>query len=377
VRRDERVRPAQHAVGMMHNHPQRVAVRNGRSLSAMRHMGAEAIVQEGPADGETMMMNQASSEVQMEADSMILPDGATYEPAVGCEDGSCGDCGNCFDCCFIPFPCPRINWDNFEFFAGAQGVTGPTTAGEGGSFGFHEGVNWGRELRLPCRTDCHEGWLSGQLGFRATQMNFAGSDITSEDRRQAFVTGGLFRRADWGLQGGAVVDFLHDEWYYDRIELAQLRGEVSWVFPTKDELGFWMTHGMTTSSTVATTQETPGVIVRQMQGWEPVDLYAFFYRRQFEDCNASGRVFAGFTGESDGLIGTDFNVPLSDSWALRGGFTYLVPNEGKSTGGNIEESWNVGISLVWYPGCRTARTPDYHRPLFDVADNGSFMVHRD
>jgi hypothetical protein len=59
---------------------------------------------------------------------------------------------------------------------------------------------------------------------------------------------------------------------------------------------------------------------------------------------------------------------------LRGGFTYLIPVEGKSTGGNIEESWNVGLSLVWYPGCRTARTADYHRPLFNVADNGTFLV---
>jgi hypothetical protein len=38
------------------------------------------------------------------------------------------------------------------------------------------------------------------------------------------------------------------------------------------------------------------------------------------------------------------------------------------------ESWNVGVSLVWTPfgGCK--RGTNYYRPLFNVADNGTFVT---
>jgi hypothetical protein len=266
--------------------------------------------------------------------------------------------------------------ENIEIFAGAQGFTGPPNRGSGGSFGFHEGVNWANEMRLPCRP-CYDSWFSGQLGFQAIQSNFSGSDITTEDRRQFFVTGGFFRRVDWGLQGGLVIDYMHDEWYFDQIDLAQARGEFSWVFPCHDELGIWFTQGISSATSTSTFTTTPNLISTATDSWSPTDLFAMFYRRQLEGCNATGRIFAGFTGASDGLVGADFNLPISENWALRSDFTYLIPSEGQSTGGHIEESWNVGLTLVWYPGCRSARSFDYHRPLFNVADNGTFMIDRD
>jgi hypothetical protein len=218
--------------------------------------------------------------------------------------------------------------------------------------------------------------FAAQLGFRATQNNFSGSSITDDDRRQFFVTGGFFRRVDWGLQGGVVFDYMHDEWYYDAIDLNQIRGEVSWVFPCQHELGFWFTQGMSDTTSTSEFRTAPAVFTTVTEGWEPTDIYAAFYRRKFQDCGAEGRLFGGFTGESDGIIGADVNLPISDRFALRSGFTYLIPSEGKSTGGFAEESWNVGVSLVWYPGCRNSRNQDYNRPLFNVADNGSFMIDR-
>lgn len=286
----------------------------------------------------------------------------------GCDD--CGNCGKCTTCCLLP--CPKIRLDNFEFFGGVQGFTGPLTRGEGGSFGFHEGVNWANSL--PCFSP---DFLTAQVGAMATQSNFAGSSITDQDRRQFFVTAGAFRRADWGLQGGMVVDFLHDEWFYEPVNLTQIRGELSWVFNCDHELGFWFTQGLTNTTATSEIRTSQTTFTTVTEGWHPTDLYAFFYRHQFDDCNTSGRIFAGFTDNADGLVGADFQMPLSERWALRSEFTYLVPTEGKSFGGNAEEGWNVGISLVWYPGCRTARNHDYNRPLFNVANNGSFMVDRD
>src|SRR5207244_6764894 len=43
----------------------------------------------------------------------------------------------------ICIPLPRPPLDNLEFLHGVQGFTGPVNRGGSGSFGFHEGFNWG------------------------------------------------------------------------------------------------------------------------------------------------------------------------------------------------------------------------------------------
>ena len=77
----------------------------------------------------------------------------------------------------------------------------------------------------------------------------------------------------------------------------------------------------------------------------------------------------------------DLSKQFGDTWAVEANFIYLIPNEGKDTtilGGHAQESWNVGINLVWTPGRRWAGCDSqYYRPLFRVADNGVFMMDRD
>lgn len=283
-------------------------------------------------------------------------------PVVG---GDCCGGGGCIQC--ISLPCPRICFDNFELFAGVHGFTGPVNRGETGSFGFHEGFNWGAPV--PCF-----GELGAQIGLQATQSNLSGAEFTDQTRNQLFLTGGLFRRVDWGIQGGIVFDYLSDDWYANT-SLAQLRGEASWVFPCLHELGFWFTAGTRTDTQVSTL--TGGTTITET--FDPTDLYAFFYRHHFSALEgAQSRLYAGWTGDSDGLVGADFHLPLSCDWAMQGGFAYLIPNEATGTTGrgHAEESWNLALSLVWYPGARSAGGTDYYRPLFNVANNGSFMVGR-
>ncbi len=167
---------------------------------------------------------------------------------------------------------------------------------------------------------------------------------------------------------------LSDEWYYDKLELTQLRGEVSWVYPQCHELGFWFSSGLKTNS-VESALLVNGTRQGVIEEYEPTDLMAFFYRRRFDEIGGGyGRVFAGFTGSSEGLIGADFKLPLTASLALQSEFTYLIPKDGNNRIAHLEEAWNVGITLIWYPGCRKAVGVDYFRPLFDVADNGDFIV---
>jgi hypothetical protein len=142
-------------------------------------------------------------------------------------------------------------------------------------------------------------------------------------------------------------------------------------------LGFWFASS-TQSQTKEATIISGAAVTTQTEIWEATDRYAFFYRRHFEGHpGAEARCFAGWSGEGDGYIGADAHIPVGTNLGLRTGFAYLIPTEasGPTDSGHIEESWNLGISVVWYPGCRDF-CDNYFRPLFEVADNGSFMVDR-
>ena len=250
-------------------------------------------------------------------------------------------------------------------FSGVHGFKGPRNLGGDSSFGFHEGFNWGGPLwLLP--------GIGAQAGIAATHSNLSGSAFTDHQRDQFFFTGGLFYPAEWGLQGGVVADYLHDEWDYN-LDLAQIRGEMSWVYPCLHEWGFWFAASTRSDAGTATIDNEPVDVV-----WESTDLFAFFYRRRLDDrSGGEGRFYAGFSSVKDGLIGGDFSVPINDRWALELAFVYLIPEEGAGNGGNEGESWNMFVNLVWYPhfGARHAGANPF-TPLFRVADNGSFMFDR-
>ena len=286
-----------------------------------------------------------------------------------CGDGCQGDCGGCDSCgwgCVPQFTLLRWLWpNNLSLLAGVHGFKGPVDQGLNGNFGFHEGLNLGG----PIKPDYGVGY---QVGAQAFQSNFSGDQVVQANtdvRKQLFVTAGLYRRAmqcchacDW--QGGLVVDLLHDD-YYVNMTLTQLRGEFSLMMPNRHEIGVWFTAGLETDS--ATT------VAGNLERWESTDLYAFFYRKNL-DCGIRCRAWAGFTGRTDALIGGDLQLPVSDDLALQASFNYLLPEEGGSLEGASEESWYLGINLVWYPGCK-ARCIN-SQPLFNVADNGTFMVDR-
>ncbi len=316
----------------------------------------------GLPQGRGMVLSSTSilpEEYVSGVDGEIIMEGEIIDGAV-IEHGA--DCLGCADGCLVP--CPGRWLERVDFFAGVQGVTGPANRGEMGSFGFYEGVNWGAPV------GCLPWEIGSQFGARWTQSHFGGSSFSESDRNQVFVTGGFFRRADWGWQGGVVIDYLRDDWYFDN-ELVQLRGEMSWINPCGHEFGLWFTSN--TQDAQSVSELNSGDV---LEDWITTDVYAFFYRRQLEDCGATGRLFVGFSGDSDALIGADADVPVSDRWALRAGFTYLIPEESSPGTGFQEENWNISTGLVFYPGSRTARSKDYNHPLFNVADNGSMLINR-
>lgn len=262
---------------------------------------------------------------------------------------------------------PGVAIDHFSIFGGVHGAKNSSNRGLDGSFGFHEGFNLGtsaKNIVLPA----HCGL---QFGMMAAQSNLGGAGFTVQERSQIFMTTGAFRRADYGLQGGLVFDYLWDDWYYD-LAVGQIRGEISMALSPMNSYGFWFTTSVddeTAESRIFGNDVT--------ETWETMDIYSIFYRTSLvAGGSGEAKLFAGMTGGSDGIIGAQSRLPLWNGFALETEFTYLIPDEANGRGANEVESWNVAINLAWYPGSLACGNCGYHRPMFDVANNGSMILRR-
>ena len=285
-----------------------------------------------------------------------------YEDGAGpmMHSSSCNGCAECSPggSCWI---------DTFSLNLGVTSFKNGINNGHSGSFGFQQGINWGSPyVFVPLG-------MYTQVGFRSTQTEFGGTQfdqggINEDHRGQMFVTAGFFRRAEWGWQGGVVFDYLRDEWISE-VDFGQVRGELSWAVPNGSSLGLAFATSTTDNSGRALSTTNGN------QNFETEDYYTLFYRvRSNQHRLGQWRVFAGFTSNSNGIIGSDFKVPLAETWSLEPAFTFVVPDESTAEGAPAEEKWNVAINLVWYPG-RGVNGVNYAMlPMFDVADNGSMLI---
>jgi hypothetical protein len=170
----------------------------------------------------------------------------------------------------------------------------------------------------------------------------------------------LFRRVPAGVQYGVAWDLLRDDFQSEE-DFHQLRYEISMKSRAGREFGFW--------GASSTNDATVGGVT-----YEAVDQYCGFIRCQFGDGGAL-RFWGGATNDSEGLFGSDFIAPLNNRWSLQGGFNYLIPDTDRGSTGAREESWNVGMNLVWHYGCMAKKTQvNPHAPLFPVADNGYMFI---
>jgi hypothetical protein len=276
---------------------------------------------------------------------------------------SCGSCvGNpgpdywCFPVCL-----PRFK--DLSLWAGVQGFKGPRDYLNGrtgeSNFGFHEGVNIGGRAPL---VGLVFPQISYQLGYQAVQSQLDGTLLSGDDRSQQFVTAGLFRRVRTGLQFGCVWDLQRDDLIQEE-DFQQLRYEIGLKGPEGREIGFW--------GASSTNSKVVGGIE-----YEAVDQYCGFVRWHFRD-GGSARIWGGGTGDRDGILGADFLAPLSTRWSIQGGFNYLIPDAIEGPSGASQESWNVGLGLVWHLGCVAKNTRNNpYAPLFPVADNGWMFINQ-
>jgi len=303
-----------------------------------------------------------------------------------CASGSCGsDCTSCGDALegdgcdawitpdtrdvssgYRCSDCARgWHWaQDLSLFVGPHGFKGPLDNGNNGNFGYHYGINWAFPF-------WHRFGIGAQVGGQIAHSNFSGNQIngtTDDVRTQYFVTAGFFRRSwdpNWGWQCGLVADWLNDTYVQD-VTVTQLRGEVSRIFGDH-ELGFLGMFG-TDNDTINPNQNAKAIMVTHQ--------YLAFYRYRGTNGNQY-RFWGGVSGAGDGIVGGDTTLFLSPRWGMNTQFNYLFPQEGNTTTGLLQEAWNVEFNLVWYPG-RTGLRAGHsrYRPLFNVANNGSFLTNR-
>ena len=292
---------------------------------------------------------------------------------IGCNGDFCanrnGGCGPaCWDNCWIH--CLGGIFSNSEIVGGAHGFRSANfTAGgqnvDDSSFGFYGGINMGLSL---CKLTC--GLFSGQVGIRSSVSEFEGDFFSTDNRDQLFVTAGVFRRVDYGIQAGIVFDYLHEEWFAET-DLAQVRGDIAWVYPGGTALGFRFSVGTEDDLTSGIINGVPfDNLFAQVN-----DNYRFYYRMS---SNNTGHVdfFAGWSDFDDAVLGVDVDTPVCGCLGLQAGFTYFLPEDSNPTfPTSTQDAWNVyvGFALrpqgpLWYG--------NYDRPLFNVADNGTFVFRR-
>jgi hypothetical protein len=286
------------------------------------------------------------------------------EPGCGCPTNNCNKDVFCIgpgddeSCHIVQIRWPK--WQEVSVFGGVQGFKGPyDRERDSGNFGFNEGINIGAKVPYAL--------LGYQFGYRAAESQLNGDKDTGikDGFLQEFVTAGLFHRSCEGLQFGVVWDALLDERAPSE-NFNQIRSEISIRSFGCHEFGFGATIGLNQHGIDDANGDT---LIYQAS-----DQYVFFYRLHGPN-GGEGRIYGGFNNDSDGLLGSDMLIPITDCFSVQSNFSYLIPNAKNGTEGATQEAWNIGIGIVWQWDHQARRCFDNcYRPMFNVADNSYLIV---
>ncbi len=261
-------------------------------------------------------------------------------------------------CLFSP-----VNSENFASFGGVQAFKGPVDRGVNGNFGIQKGLNWARPL-------WDELGIGYQLGGVISLSDFeGGAGLVNHGRDQFFATTGIFRRAEGnqGFQAGAVVDYLYDS-FYVRMNLLQVRWEIAYR-SQQNEVGIWSAQQANSD-----TRPAPAAFGQPTVAWVANNQFNLFYRRHFRN-GSQGRMWIGLSPFHDVIFGGDVTAHMSERWAIQASYNYLLPSLDPMITNSIKETWNISLCMVCFVGYKSPCAPfNPYRPMFNVADNGWFLV---
>lgn len=290
-----------------------------------------------------------------------------------CDDGCCDDCDlGCGRCLADCDGCPGlglVGWAGLDTFRGLP--DGPLA----GNFGLVSGLNSG--LRLPgIFGDLGLGWQTGaSYGLYDLQGRVGFEPASSQE--QFFVTTGFFRRAtaELPVSGGLVYDWMiNDNFgaFASEPFLGQWRGQLGYALGARHEVGWW-------GAFHDRRDQQAGLAFRGISQQN-------MYLRRHLNNGGDGWIYVGIpernrlTGAGslgEWIVGGALSVPLGNRLASYLNFAYMCPSAPAGAIATVEEYWQLGAGLAFYPG-RAARSSTVAGrcwlPLMPVATNGTFMV---
>ncbi len=269
--------------------------------------------------------------------------------------------------------CPTLAYtlQNTQFEVGVLGFRNPVNLIDQGNFGVDLNLNWSTPSKIL--------WgLSGQAGGRISGTTLSGKIEGynfSQDRTQFFLTTGFFYRDPANCwQMGAVYDSMRDS-NYEKYTLGQARVEISRKICTDLDFGFRGAFAINDKLVNLWSFNSNNQKLDTIEDHlAPVSWYTGFFRKYFE-CGGEGMIFCGATEYGDTMAGGQMEVPISNNASLRNSCTYVF-NNSKSGKSNtfFENTWSFSASFVFYLGGNSRESmKNPLRPLFEVADNGSFL----
>jgi hypothetical protein len=296
-----------------------------------------------------------------------------YQDACGtCNEITCDD--YCSPMIIKPFGSGIL--DNLVIFGTTNGFkAGQLDKTSGGNFGFTEGLNWSAPISVQYCT------LTTQLGFRAVHSNVNGNFAQTigyaekEHRTQYFITAGLFKRSHSSpLQAGVVFDHFEDN-LYGKIKLSQIRFELSVRTFSNLEYGFIGGFGLEGDSSPLINYRENRLNNTLANNYryeiKTQRFYTLFARKHFSIGNtAEFRI--GATEYGNVFIAANGEFPITDRIALNGSLATMIPG-GKN--GWKSETWDMSVGIViYFRGGAMTKYCNENRPMFDVAQNGSFIT---
>lgn len=260
-----------------------------------------------------------------------------------------------------------------------NGGTGSLT----GSFGAVGGFNSGFTL-TESNIGLQAGASYGVYDFKG-RLRIVPDAFATE--RQAFYTGGIYKRGNMAKDDASLLDRLSLGVVYDAfkaerwginandISLSQVRGTVGFALNRSTEIGAWGTYGLDSDMAAVTVAGAPGVR-RKIRAMNQANIYL---KHNFD----FGGEIMGYAGTLDsddigdwqvGLVG---RVPLSNNWSTYASANYVVPNSHSGPNGSGEEQFSASFGLSYYFGGNAASstvTGNRELPLLDVASNRTFLI---
>jgi hypothetical protein len=257
---------------------------------------------------------------------------------------------------------------NLSLFAGLDGSKQPQDLGINANMGGRFAADMGLPLVPRAGLGLHLG-LAADVSDAAVHVL---DQIEGTSRRtQAYATVDVFQRTSARFTWALGYDFEH-EWYYDHLQLGQVRGQAGYGVSKTNELGVWF---------AKSASGDDGVMGSTPVHLEPITQVNGYLRHTWPSF-ARTTVWAGFASGHDNVVwvlppdsrnrdvfvyGADLHMPLSDRFAITGAANFLTPT---ATG-----TVDAHLGLTFYPGGAVLRAePDAFAPVMTVANNPTFSV---